>query len=587
MSRRPLKYRIGGADVSEQNIEGGDGRGIRGPNSALTEFLRQQGISAEEIRRRHERRLAGEEDEEEVTGGADGGDNADNNVPVVDLQVSESVDALDQEELEMRIAARRKRRAAKGQPDDEYTDSEDEIVPIKRKLIGEETQCFDCECSFIITITSKLTSNGLDYYCPSCTTLHEENDKLIKKQLLLSRKKRQRLAIALLDRQDVKLPSLQDLSIKKITEKIELVEEFGDIGSINLNKICKILCRNRSLNDITLKLFLNPELKSIEFWDCSKLSKKSYDTIVSYCPNLEKLTLLMCGRFHNDNLNYVGSNLLNLTSIELDGPFLISNDQWQVFFKQIGKRLKSFKISNTHRFSNDTFKEFLEKCGENLEVLKLSRLDGINDKESYDLIPIFLTKLKQLEISYPHHEDLISDSLLINILSINGEFLSLLNLDGCSGLTDEFLINGIKPFCFVLRNLSLQKLDQITNEGFVGLFNNWKLNLGLNEIYLTKCFSLGDEGIIEILLHSGNSLVELSLNSIKDLTVQSFQLLKSPNLTYLDIGFVRCVDDTILELIGKNCANLKVIDCYGNNRCTSNAIIRDGLKVIGRQSDVI
>jgi DNA repair protein RAD7 len=295
----------------------------------------------------------------------------------------------------------------------------------------------------------------------------------------------------------------------------------------------------------------------------------------------------MCGKFHNDNLNYFGTNLKHLTSLELDGPFLISNDGWQNFFDLIGNRLTSFKVSNTHRFSSDTFKHLLEKCGENLHTLKLSRLDGLNDKEAYDSIPIYLTKLKNLEISYPQHEDLISDSLLINILSINGEFLSELNLDGCSGLTDEFLINGIKPFAYNLRRLSLQKLDQITNEGFVALFNDWRLNYGLNEVFLTKCFSLGDDGIIEMLLHSGNSLVELSLNSIKDLTIMTFQLLKCPNLTYLDGGFVRCIDDEVLQLIGTNCPQLKVMDCYGNNRCTSKAQIREGLKVIGRQSDVI
>ncbi|CCH46170.1 DNA repair protein [Wickerhamomyces ciferrii] len=611
MSRRPLKYRS--TDAPPEGAEAEDQRGIRGPSSALTEFLRQQGINAEAIRQRHLRRLRGEEGDGEEEGqgdggnqGENGGDNEDTNNDTQeggDVAVSgngeqdQEDEEKDEEELQMRIAARRKRRAAAGKDDDEYTDSdEDELGSDeesaevrrrpRRRVVGEEETCAQCFNKFIVNVYTKSAATG-GYLCPDCTTKQLENERAMKRNQMLSRKKRQRLAAALLDRQDLKIPTLQDLAIKKVTERIEDVEQFGDIGSLNMKKIAKILCRNRSLDDNTLQLFLDIKNEKLEFWDCSKLTKNSYEKITSYCPNVKDLKLLMCGRLHNDNLNYFTSNLHHLTKIELDGPFLINNDTWRNFFENVGDRLTGLKISNTHRFDDETFKTFLEKCGPNLTELKLSRLDGIKEKESYDLMPVYLTKLESLEISYPHEEEQVSDSALINLLSINGETLHTLVLDGSSGLTDEFLVNGIKPFCVNLRSLSLSFLDQITSEGFVALFNEWNSNLGLNEVYLRKCFSLGDEGIIEFLLHSGQSLVELSINSVKDLTVDTFQIMKCPNLTYLDTGFVRAVDDVVLELIGKNCPQLKVLDCYGNNRCTSKAKIREGLKVIGRQSDTI
>lgn len=594
MSRRQLKYRINSVENTA-----GPAEAIRGPNSALTEFLRQQGISAEGIRQRHMARVAageveGTPEEEGESLQREGEAQMRVHIEENGEDVAEEVAVEeDPEELELRIAARRKRRAAAGKnDDDEYTDSEDEMAAngegavSGRRVVGEEETCAGCFKKFIINVYSKTSETG-GYLCPECTDKQNEKERAIKKNQLLSRKKRQKLAVALLDRQDVKLPSLQDLAIKKVTDRIYDVDELGDIGDINLKKISRILCRNRSLGDNTLKLFLDPQLKKLEFWDCSALTISAYNQIAAYCPQIEELTLLMCGRLHNDNLKYFSTNLPHLHSIELDGPFLINNETWQSFFNSVGSRLKSFKLSNTHRFSDETLALMLEKCGENLESLKLSRLDGIKNKESYDLMPAYLTKLKDLEISYPHHEDLVDDALLINLLSINAETLTSLTLDGCSALTDDFLINGLRPFAGNLRKLSLQLLDQITSEGFVGLFHDWDANFGLNEVYLRKCFSLADDGIIEMFLHSGSSLVELSINSVKDLTAMTFQIMRCPNLTYLDCGFVRAVDDVMLELIGKNCPQLKVVDCYGNNRCTSKANIREGMRVIGRQSDTV
>lgn len=583
MSRRPLKYRTETDGVTQE------ASAIRGPNSALTEFLRQQGISAEQIRQRHLERLGGdgvipagvETIEEEST------------TTTVDAtpELSQEEEEPDEEELEIRIAARRKRRAAGDKNDDEYTDSEPEDdagtrEPSRRKVVGEPENCAQCFNKFVINVYSKLSHTG-GYICPDCMKLQQETERALKKNQMVARKKRQKLAVALLDRQDVKFPSLQDIAIKKVTERIYDVEDLGDIGDINMRKIAKILCRSRSLDDNTLKLFLDSQTMKLQFWDCSALTTTAYTQIAAYCPKVEHMTLLMCGRLHNDNLNHFSTNLNNLTSLDLDGPFLINDITWQNFFTTVGERLTKFKVGNTHRFSDDTLIMFMDKCGANLKSLKLSRLDGILKKESYDLMPAYLTKLEELEISYPHHEDLVDDTLLVNLMSINGETINTLILDGCAALTDDFLINGIRPYGANLRKLSLQLLDQITSEGFVGLFHDWTENPGLNEVYLRKCFSLGDEGVVEMLLHSGSSLVELSINSVKDLTVLTFQIMRCPNLTYLDAGFVRSIDDDVLQIIGINCPQLKVMDCYGNNRCTSKATIRKGLKIIGRQSDTV
>ena len=125
---------------------------------------------------------------------------------------------------------------------------------------------------------------------------------------------------------------------------------------------------------------------------------------------------------------------------------------------------------------------------------------------------------------------------------------------------------------------------------------------------------IGDEAVYELFQHSSHTLVELSINSLhlitNDFLHQVFtedlhQFKKKlreleennsrkyykhigfPLLTYFDVGFVRAVDNEVLELIGESCPQLKVIEVYGDNRCTSRARFRNGLMVIGRQSDEI
>lgn len=63
--------------------------------------------------------------------------------------------------------------------------------------------------------------------------------------------------------------------------------------------------------------------------------------------------------------------------------------------------------------------------------------------------------------------------------------------------------------------------------------------------------------------------------------------LACPNLTYIDLGFVRCVNDSIIQMLGEQNPKLTVIDVFGDNLVTENAKTRPGLTLIGRQSDSI
>ncbi|KAI3405764.2 RAD7 [Candida oxycetoniae] len=664
--------------------------GVKGPSSALTEFLKTEGIT-DAFRQRREREVRLQSETPEAQGEPDVPDVQDQNrqavhedsneengdlgvaheshtsssrrtptrssripqtpsrssrVPQISIDDEEEDEEEEDEEIkQMKIAAKRKLRAAtrsarrgarrsakRTRPgnsssddsdsdddnDSNYnSDEENELGDVNMKKFGEYDVCVDCGDKFELTVFSRFIKEKTGYLCDSCNRVLRERERKAKANQLNARKRRKKVAQALLNKTTVKLPKLQDVCIKKITQNIEDVDALGDIGQMNLNKISKILSKNRSLNDKTISLFLFPDLKSLEFWDCSNVNSDSLNKIASFCPNLESLTLFMCGQLHNDNLEYFASKLKYLSALSLNGPFLISDRMWQAYFDKVQKRLSKFEVRNTHRFGNESLISLLVCCGKDLTSLKLSRLDGITSAEAYSYIPKYIcnNSLVDLEISYPTNEELVTDDLIIEILAKTGESLNSLNVDGCSALTEKFLIYGVAKYCRSLTSLSMKNLDQVSNDGFAEAFHQFsKINAGgLLEVNLMKCSNLGDGAIYSLLDHSCHTLVELSINSLykvtKDFLSQIFTSdkhqykaalkkksqeegniayyhhVRLPLLTYLDSSFVRAVDNEILSLIGNSCPKLQIIEVYGNNRCNGRASFNEGLMVIGRQTD--
>lgn len=65
------------------------------------------------------------------------------------------------------------------------------------------------------------------------------------------------------------LPTLQSLCITLIGKHIESIDELGDVGSINLDKICKIVCKARALNPANLSLFVDIGHSELTLYDCT------------------------------------------------------------------------------------------------------------------------------------------------------------------------------------------------------------------------------------------------------------------------------------------------------------------------------
>lgn len=449
--------------------------------------------------------------------------------------------------------------------------------------------------------------------CPACSKEQLEkgkksriaaaHDEAVKNSKLYKRK----VAAAILDRTDYKnVPTLRSICIQVINDNVGNVETLGAIGDENRDQIARILAKNRKLDSESVKIFLEPSVKKLELWDCSQVNSTSLNLIPKYCPHLESLTLSMCGQLNSSFLTGC-SSMSKLTSITLDGAFLVSSESWAKFFEQMGSRLTRVDIRNTHRFDATALQALVDHCAENLTHLTLSRMSGLDDPAAFFGLSK-LTNLVHLEYSYPPQEivlakdrNLFTDEIAIEILNSVGAQLHTLVLDGCAELTDKFIVNGVKPCCSPLRmrRLSLGQLDLLSDEVVADLFNSWNNLLQstnsepvLTEVSLERCIGLGDDAVDALFDFAWPSLVSLNLSALPDLSeepfIRAFYGKNSPrkfkNLDNLNLSFVRSVTNETIDAIVEASPWLEFIEVFGNPKINKECTVRKNVKLVGRQN---
>jgi DNA repair protein RAD7 len=134
----------------------------------------------------------------------------------------------------------------------------------------------------------------------------------------------------------------------------------------------------------------------------------------------------------------------------------------------------------------------------------------------------------------------------------------------------------------------MKGLDQITSEAIESLFTNWSVNSGMERLSVQRCIGVQDNGLKAIINHSAETLVDLDINSLQLVTKDSLShLTRCIHLSSLDAGFVRAMDDALVESIVNSCASLGLIMVYGDPGITASCRVKRGTRLIGRQSDSI
>lgn len=531
---------------------------VKGPNSALTEFLRSQGIDANEIRRRHEQRIRDEEDEAE----GDGPDGVDAEEVKEELIENDDGIAGDDEEISrIAEAAASKRRA------DYNADHDGTAI------------CASCHSRFTITVYSKPAPNtDNEFLCRACSNnMRPKTPKT--KEKAANNKKRKKMAAELLDLKFLTPPSLQDLCITKAAEHIDSITELGDLNVTALNKISRILTKNRRLSSKTMQLFLRPSVTSLEFWDCSSISPETFNLIPALCPNLENLVLGMCGQLCGENLLRI-AEISSLKSIHLDGAFMVRKDAWLDFIDLIGPKIKSLSIASIYRFDAEVLALLAESCV-SLEHLALRSLCQLYDSTPFYMISS-LIGLRYLEISDLEPEAW-SDEALVQILNSVGSQLHTLIIKNPGDALSDRVIDAISQCCGSLTHLELVNITEISTNAVANMFNHWsdvKSNTGLQYLSLERCFSVGNRAVTAAIEHSGHSLVDLNINSLNKTEPQTIEKLASlPHLSKLDIGFVGQVNPRQIYKLSTSKSLTQVL-AFGNIRI-SGMPLPTGIALLG------
>lgn len=505
----------------------------------------------------------------------------------LDLAVAEELTAvLEQERPKKRtkVTNAKTKKRKKGEEDDAY-EPEDEpdygrsgFSRKSRPAAGQIDFCAQCNCRFTVTVYNKATDDGL--LCSACGSADTPDKAVARSKPKPATKKRR--AKAALDGNLDQLPKLQDLTIKCIAKHIEDIEMLGDIGHINMDKICQIISRNRSLTNDTIQLFLDASLKTLTLYDCAKINPQRLTQIAQMCPHLSTLRLHMVGQVTDTVLHFYANHLQNLTSLALRGCFLITVGGWTKFFETVGSRLELLEMSDSSRFKADTALALVQNCV-NLTHLTLAKLTHLDDEAVAHLSA--LRNLKSLDLS--HSGALITDDVIIALLASAGAHLETLNLSGLRELTDRTLMEGILPHCTNLRHLYLNDMDLLTDEGVSTFFGSWTTNSPLLTLEVERCPLLTDGALAALLAHSGANLRSLNLNSLDEVTNEGILKITEANAIplceTLDVSWVRAVDDLVIRRLLENAKMLRKLLVWGNNRVTECETSGSCL-IIGRET---
>ncbi|KAJ2777631.1 UV-damaged DNA-binding protein rad7 [Coemansia interrupta] len=393
---------------------------------------------------------------------------------------------------------------------------------------------------------------------------------------------------------------------------------------------------------------------SVTLYDCTKINRAGIQRIAEECAQVQSLDLEYCGRLDNSGLMTLGSHLRNMTSLRLDGAFLVKDQGWAELFRQHGPRLTSFKVRFTG-FGIDATRALVIHCP-NLVELRISECVDFDDdclallsvpitdyeeeKQEYERVvrlladrnkkgkhsvavqpkdysgPIPgwkpLSSLVKLDLAYPYKP--MTSQTTARMIRTLGSQLSVLDLSGFKDIDDSVVLGALDEHGQKLEELYLSECMGISPEAMCEFFARQRKKakvpgMGYRRVGLKRCYMLTDSVIRELVLHSGATLKWLDLNSVddnlsslglralegamyrretvdgKETHVLAEQTSGCVNLEELDLSWVRCTTDSVLEDILKRCKKLERISVYGCPEVTAFAPRRPGLKYIGRGCD--
>lgn len=585
-----------------------NGNAIRGPQSALTDFLASHNISAQQINLDYQARVQqAQQQAEQAAAQAAAEANADEVSDEEEDAAERKKRKRKEEKAIAKIKASKDFKKRKFEHQKDNPDEDDDSDTLARDMLkkpkaapkpGQFANCEICEKRFTVTAYTLAGQDG-GLLCTKCGKDFKDEkkkaDNAAKKKKQAPRvRKRQQESDRMMG--DVKpgAKSLIEHCVKKVADVVNDIEEFGDLPQNLLDRLSQILSKKRVLNPRTLQLFLQPGIDRIAVYDCARLETEDFQKIFAFMPDVERVNLRFAGQLKDDALRYMIEKNTKITHLQLGATNLISDQVWCELFLARGSQLQSLKLSELNDAMKDATVQFMAESCTSLKRLKLRKCAHTTDASINAISTI--TTLEHLTLAIAQD---CSPDILVNLITSLGPRLKTLCLEDYY-YADDTVIEAIKNSCTNLKKLRLTGSSSFTDDTFASLFdNNWG-NPDVPVIDLCNNRDIdnqdpegpeedpvgfGSAALKALMHHSGAKLTRLDLHSNRhighDALMEVFDGQKQyPNLRDLDLSFVSRVDDFVMTGIFKSCPKLEKLTVFA---CFSakEVVIPQGIAVIG------
>ncbi|KAL2834511.1 hypothetical protein BDW59DRAFT_48516 [Aspergillus cavernicola] len=552
---------------------------IRGPHSALTDFLASNNISAAQIHDDYQRRLRGAE----VQPDGEQQENAAENEEYED-EVGESPEerkkrkrketaTLTKIKQSKEFSRRKARRVGELDDDDDFI-AREMMHERSRPMPGQLENCEICSKRFTVTPYSKTGPDG-GLLCTKCSREFGDTEKKSKPKKRGPRSGRRQNQSDLLDGiAQHGAPSLAEICTKKVADNINDIEEFGDLPWQLLRRLSQILSKRRALTPRTLNLFLRPDLEFIDIYDSGRLETDDFQKIFTFMPALTHVNLRFAGQLKDNVIDYMLDRNLKIKHLQLDAANLVSDTRWKRVFQKLGGQLETLRLSNLDFSLDDETVEAMCRSCTGLQRLKLNHCWKMSDRSLQAI-----STLPSLEhLSLNPIQEMKTDNLL-ELVSKVGSNLRTLSLQGFP-LADDTLLEVIHDNCMHLSKLRFSENSICTDKSFVKLFEDWS-NPSLDFVDLsstrdvdnsnpdgpTDATGLASNGFVALMRHSGSSIRKLNIASCRHIAYAAFEEVFAegktyPNLRELDVSFQTLIDDYLVGRIIQCCPAIQQIVAF-------------------------
>ncbi|KAK3326581.1 hypothetical protein B0H66DRAFT_165446 [Apodospora peruviana] len=577
-------------------------RGIRGPQSALTDFLASHNISAFQIQQDAAARRRAAEEQNGVDPSNQQDDASSAAVPTAPITAATETTSPPTTRRGRRVAAESSSREEKPNKNQkvldkikaskkfqkrkkELDDSEDEYDLLQAifkeraaPLPGQMENCAICGKRFTVTPYSRNAPDG-GLVCSPC-------GKELAQEGPAPKKKPKRTGGAVGRRRQVQsnildgtyqpgAKSLMTLCIETLAKNIDLAEDLGDLPPLVIDKIARKLSKHRLLDPRTLNLFLQPSTEEVYIYDGSKLSADDYIKIFQTVPTLKQLKIRNGIHFKDEVMDYLLSRDIELEGFYLHGANLVSEAHWKKFLQEKGKSLKSLRVYWTDKHFGDEVLAELEASCPSLDRLKASHNQKVTGEGIKSIAK--LKSLRHLSLDLRNH---VHSDVYVHLLSEIGSDLKTLSLARVPDV-DNTVLDAIHTHCRSLTKLRITDSEFMTDEGFVRLFKGWE-NKPLEIVDLQKNrqleaakprenpdgIGLCSNGFRALMAHSRKDIRQLNVHACRHISAAAFEDVFAPDKEYpelqkLEISFCEEVNDFIVGSIFRSCPNLRELNVFG------------------------